>query len=244
MKKAYFIFDGLNSSDYGVYISAGMAFSDAEDDFEKVEIPGRSGDLLIPKNRFRNRSGKYPAFIFARDEEGLSKKVETFRNAIGSKRGYYKLFDSYNPDSYMLAAYAGGLEVSPKSRNRVAEFDVQFDCKPQRFLMTGDNEIEYTADGTIHNPTLFSSKPLLAISGYGTLTIGDYTVEITGTAGTVMYIDCDIMEAYSFTGQTRISRNTDVETGPYFPELKPGLNEISMDASITKVVITPRWWKK
>ena len=244
MKRAYFIFDGLKSSDYGVYISAGMAFSDAEDDFEKVEIPGRSGDLIISKNRLKNRAGEYPAFIFASNAAELSERVERFRNAIGSKSGYFRLFDSYNPGSYMIAAYAGGLKVDAKSRNRLAEFTIAFDCKPQRFLMSGESEIEYTEAGAIFNPTLFDAKPMIKVTGYGTLGLGDYSIEITGEAGMVTYIDCDMMEAYSLSGGAKVSRNAYIDTGPYFPVIKPGSNGITMDATITKVAITPRWWKK
>lgn len=244
VKRAYFIFDGLKSSDYGVYISSGMAFDDAEDDFEKVEIPGRSGDLIISKNRFKNRAGEYPAFIFASGAEQLSRKIETFRNAIGSRRGYCKLYDSYNPDSYMIAAYAGGLEVDAKSRNRLGEFKIEFDCKPQRFLMSGEQEITYTAGGAIHNPTLFEAKPMLKVTGYGTIGIGDYTIVITGNADTVTYIDCDVMDAYALSGGAKVSRNGYIETGNYFPVLKPGRNPITMGANITEMTITPRWWKK
>lgn len=243
-ERGYFVFDGIDSRAYGVYLSAGMAFDGAEDDYEKIEIPGRSGDLIMSSNRLRNRPGSYPAFIFAYDERSFSRKVENFRNAIGSRRGYFKLQDSYNPDTYMMAAYTGGMSVSPQSMNRVGSFDITFDCKPQRFLSSGDVETVYTGNGSIFNPTGFASKPLLIVTGYGQIGLGDYIITITGDANTVTYIDCDVMDAYGITGGIKVGRNGSVTTGKNYPTIEPGINGISLGANISKLSITPRWWEK
>lgn len=47
------------------------------------------------------------------------------------------------------------------------EFDVTFDCKPQRWLTSGETAVAVTSGGTITNPTLFDAEPLLAVEGYG-----------------------------------------------------------------------------
>ena len=59
----WFIFDGKNSRDYGIYISGSGTFNAPEMDITTVEIPGRNGDLTISNNRFRNITVEYPAFI-------------------------------------------------------------------------------------------------------------------------------------------------------------------------------------
>lgn len=243
-KRGYFVFDGIDSRTYGVYLSAGMAFDGAEDDYEKIEIPGRSGDLIISANRFRNREGTYPALIFSRNENDFSRKVARFRNAIGAKRGYFRLQDSYNPDTFMLAAYTGGMSVSAASMNRAGQFDITFDCKPQRFLASGEAETVFTAGGSIFNPTGFASKPLLIVKGYGQIGLGDYLITIAGDSGSVTYIDCDVMDAYGYTGGVKVSRNGSVTTGKNYPTIEPGLNGISLGSNISELSITPRWWQK
>ena len=48
----WFIFDGKNSRDYGIYISGSGTFNAPEMDITTVEIPGRNGDLTISNNGF------------------------------------------------------------------------------------------------------------------------------------------------------------------------------------------------
>ena len=52
----YLIFDGRSSRDYGLYISGSGAFNAPERDVERVEIAGRSGDLILRLYEDQNRS--------------------------------------------------------------------------------------------------------------------------------------------------------------------------------------------
>lgn len=110
---------------------------------------------------------------------------------------------------------------------------------------TGDITLTYGADPyKVINPTLFESKPLLMVTGRGTLSVGDVTITITGTASQVLYIDCDIMEVYSITDGQMQPQNSLVTMNSYdFPKLKPGANKITLGVGITQVVVTPRWWR-
>ena len=63
-RRQYFIFDGVSSKDFGVYISGSGTFDGAERDVSTVEIPGRNGELTLDNGRYKNRSMKYPAFIY------------------------------------------------------------------------------------------------------------------------------------------------------------------------------------
>lgn len=110
---------------------------------------------------------------------------------------------------------------------------------------TGAISLTYGADPyKVVNPTLFESKPLLQVTGRGTLSVGDVTMTITGTASQVLYIDCDIMEVYSITDGQMQPQNSLVTMNSYdFPKLKPGANKITLGVGITQVVVTPRWWR-
>lgn len=110
---------------------------------------------------------------------------------------------------------------------------------------TGDITLTYGADPyKVVNPTLFESKPLLKVTGRGTLSVGDVTMTITGTASQVLYIDCDIMEVYSITNGQMTPQNSLVTiSGNEYPTLQPGATQITLGSGITQVVITPRWWR-
>ena len=248
MKRGVFTFGSIKSDDYDIYISGSGTHNAPEEDVSRIEIPGRNGDLLIRKNRFKNIEVVYPAFTFASNAEGYAEKIREIRNALKSQTGYQRLQDTYHPDEFRMASFIAAIETSDTAVLRAGSFDLAFDCKPQRFLLEGENEIEYsntggsTANYKIVNPSRFPSKPLLKVTGYGTLGIGSYNIAITGTAGQVLYIDCDIMECYSSTGGILTPQNGKITVSAGFPELVGGDNNIQMPSTITALTITPRWW--
>ena len=132
-------FGTINSADYGIYISGEGVFDAPVRDVEVVEVPGRNGDILIDKGRFKNIQVKYPAINKEKDYATFRQRVNDFRNALASQVGYQRLTDTFNPDEYRLAAFYNGLEVSPIGQDTASNIEIIFDCKPQRFLKQGEN---------------------------------------------------------------------------------------------------------
>lgn len=165
-------FDGEMSGDYGLYISGEGAYNAPERDVEMVTIPGRNGALALDHGRFENIEVTYPAGVFGTDEADFADKVGAIRAWLCSKKGYVRLTDEYNPDEFRLAIYKSGLEVSP-AKLMAGEFDLVFQCMPQRFLTSGETPITIghgIIPGTVKNPTRFESRPLLEVTGYGKIT--------------------------------------------------------------------------
>lgn len=232
-----FTFDGINSLDYNIYISGDGVYDAPERVVEMVTIPGRNGALAMDEGRFENMEIHYPAGTFGTDQVDFKSNISAFRNILCSRHSYAVLTDDYHPDEYRLALYKSGLEVEPVQYNNAGEFDIIFECKPQRFLTSGETVTTLTSSGTISNPTAFDSQPLLVITGIGNLTVNGVQIAISKTPTT---IDCETMEAYNGT----TSRNSDIVLTPNkFPVLNPGDNTITLGAGITKVEITPRWWR-
>lgn len=231
------IFGTVDSSTYGIYISGEGVFNAPERIVDMVEVPGRNGALAMDQGCFGNIQVTYPAFNYESSLATFNTKIETFRNALVSKKGYQRLTDSIHTDEFRLGVYHSGLEVNPIMYNTGAKFDIVFDCKPQRFLTSGESTTTLTSSGTISNPTNFDAQPLLVVTGTGTLTVNGVAIAITASPTT---IDCESMEAYNGT----TSRNGSITLTPNrFPVLSPGSNTITLGAGITKVVITPRWWR-
>lgn len=231
----YFIFDEEDSRNYGVYISGQAVFDAPARRGEQIQIPGRNGSLHLDEGCFEDLELKYPAFIV----RGFDDNMQRLRNMLLSKNGYCKLYDSYNPDEYRLARYSSGMEVKPTSTLKEGRFDIVFDCHPQRFLATGETKRTFTESGTITNPTLFEARPLIRVYGTGVLGIGSQSVTIN-TANVYTDIDSEIQDAFKGT----VSCNNYIElSGNKFPVLHPGDNGITLGTGITKVEITPRWWR-
>lgn len=230
----YFTLDGVDSRNFGVYISGQGTFSAPARAYEMLPVPGKNGDLVGTETRFENGELTYPAFIYANFKQNIAE----FRSFINSLFGYHRLVDSYHPDEYRMVFFQGEFNPEVTSKNDAAQFDITFNCKPQRFLLSGETVTTLTADGTITNPTRFNSQPLLRVYGAGNLGINGDTITISQADG-YTDIDCEMMDA--FKGLE--NRNQYLTLTNYnFPVLVPGENGIALGSGITRVEITPRWW--
>ena len=138
-------FDGENSLDYGVYITGEAVYNAPERAVEMISIPGRNGAIALDQGRFENIEVTYPAGTFGDDQPEFASKIRAFRNALASRFNYIKLTDSYHPDEYRLGLYKSGLTTTPVQRSKAGEFPIVFNCKPQRFLTSGETEVDGNA---------------------------------------------------------------------------------------------------
>lgn len=174
------IFDGESSRNYGVYITGEAVYNAPERDVEMVSIPGRNGAFALDNGRFENIEVSYPAGIFADNETDFAEAISDFRNFLCSRNGYVRLTDEYNPGEYRMAIYKSGLEVDP-AQLKAGEFEIVFDCKPQRFLTSGETAVTVTDGQTLTNPTLFPASPLIKCKGYGSISFGGDTLIVKQT---------------------------------------------------------------
>lgn len=170
-------FGGIDTKGFDVFISGDAVYNSPSRDVEMFEIPGRNGAFALDKGRFSNIQVSYPSGIGTKNEAEFREKIEGLRNALSSKVGYQRLEDDYHGEEFRMAVYKGGLDVDP-TMLKAGKFDIVFDCKPQRFLKSGEIEQSITSGDTITNPTLFESHPLLLVDGYGDISINDDVISI------------------------------------------------------------------
>lgn len=170
-------FGGASSKDYGIYITGTGVYNAPERDVEMITIPGRNGDLVLDNGRFSNIEVTYHCGVFGDSQANFAEAVSEFRNLLCSRLGYMRLTDDYNLNEYRMAVYKNGLDVTADAV-RAGEFDITFDCKPQRFLTSGETTITVTSGDEITNPTLFPASPMLMLDGVGDVNIGDYTITV------------------------------------------------------------------
>lgn len=230
----YFVFGGKSSADFGVWISGTGTYDAPARDIEMVSVPGRNGDLTFDNGRFSNIVVKYPAFI----TKWFRTRIDDFRAYMCAHHSYVRLEDTYHPEEYRLALYKSGLSVDVAGRMSAGSFDIEFECKPQRFLKAGDEPLPFGAAGTIYNPTLYPARPLVRCYGTsGTVTVNGTPVSVTGCSE-YADIDCDLMEVYE--GSTNRNGTTTLVNGA-FPVLDPEENDVSF-TGWSRVEVTPRWW--
>ena len=175
----HLIFGGVDSADYGVYINGDAVYNAPERVVEFVDVPGRNGAIALDQGRYNNIEITYPAGTFAKTQEEFRENLSNFRNAILSQKGYQRLEDTYHPEEFRMAVYTAGLEVDPVNYNQAGEFELVFNCKPQRWLTVGEYPIPVESGDVLENPTPFDSGPLLEILGYGQVSFNGYDINVT-----------------------------------------------------------------
>ncbi|MBQ1572531.1 MAG: hypothetical protein IIZ78_15485 [Clostridiales bacterium] len=172
------IFGGVNSADFGIYISGEGVFNAPKRAVEYVQVPGRSGAIAMDLGYYENIEVEYPAFNYEPEMADFIQALRSFRNAICSQTGYQRLNDTFHPDEYRMAVYSEGLEVDPVKFNTASEFTLKFNCKPQRYLLSGESAVDMDSGDSLYNPTPFDASPLLEVEGYGSIEFNGYTIEI------------------------------------------------------------------
>lgn len=223
-------FDGVSTKDFGVYINGAGTYNAPARNREVISVPGRNGDLIIDNGRYENTDVVYHAFIY----RNFSVNVEGLRNLLLSRTGYRRIEDTYHPNEFRMGVYNGDFSADVVEWLEAGEFDLTFNCKPQRFLKSGEDAMTITANTTILNDTGQTAKPLLRVYGAGTFSCNSKNFMIS-SSDVYTDIDCDIMDAYKGT----LNKNQYVSG--IFPELVPGENSISI-GTVSSIELIPRWW--
>ena len=229
-----FVYNGRKSQDFNLVLSGEDTWKKSMPDVERMQIPGRNGDLLLSNHRYSNVSITYHVGI----RRDFDRNFTAFMNFLLKEPGYHRLEGSYHPDYYRMAVL--DKEISPQlsAHNHSGPFALVFSCMPQQYLKSGERMQVLTGSGTVYNPTIYPAKPLLRIYGSGTILIGDERVTITDN-DSFIDLDCELEDAYRDT--VNMNQHLELENGD-FPALHAGSNSITFVSGITKIELIPRWW--
>lgn len=234
-------FAGISSNSVNLIVERYPARPIPSRRYTVTTIPGRSGNLLMDEEAFNNIEQAYDIYIRANGATTFQQSVTEVAEWLLAPSGYQKLYDSYDPDTYRMAYYSGSASIT-NALNTLGRATIKFNCKPWRYLVTGDDPIS-VADGetvTLNNPTGFDAAPLIEVKTQpdttGTIEIGNYIVTIDDAPDDFI-IDSELMDCYN----TTFNMNGYVELTPAYeyPMLKPGANAIAVSGCA--IFITPRW---
>lgn len=233
---------GITSDSLGIFVEAAPAYEKPKRKINVYSVPGRNGDIIRPQDAWENVKQSYEIFAGDGSAHAVPGAFSGVAAWLFGPSGYQRLEDGFDTAHFRLAHFDGPFDVE-NIMTRVGQARITFDCKPQRFLKSGEeSEIFLTAD-TITNPTAFASRPLMLVTGgglSGTVTVNGTTFTISDTSVPV-YIDCETMNCYDGNGNNKnaiVSSSTSE-----FATLAPGNNAISFGGAVSSVEITPRWWE-
>lgn len=235
-----FTYKGKCSDVMGFNITKRSVYNAPAFDINSVEVPGRSGDVLVSQNRYKNKNISYTGFLKAADFPGasqgerLSFGLRQLKGWLCSDVDYHDLKDTYDIGFTRKAFISGETAISDVlDRPDGAELTVTFNCEP--FIYKDEEPYVLAAAGGIYNPFEFDASPRLEITmtAAGSLTVGDKTWNISTYSGTLIYDSMDWYDASNLKNS--------IVTGDGFPVLKPGKNNISWTGGISGVKIYPRF---
>lgn len=135
-------FNGTDLADFGVHISGEGTYNAPSRAVEEQIVPGRNGTLIIDGGRWENIIVTYPAYI----TDDFDDNMAALRSFLASVRGYARLADTYHPNEFRLACFSDEITVRTSGRyNAQGQFDLSFNCKPQRFLTSGEEVTTFDA---------------------------------------------------------------------------------------------------
>lgn len=236
--KYYVVFDGVNSyTDLHLVCSGEKSYKSSGRRVETFTVPGRNGDLVWDDGSYENDR---IAYTF-----GLTEKMKERADSVCSffltrSSAYYRLTSSYHPAYYRMARVASSFDPDV-TLDSVMTFDVEFDCLPQKYLLTGETETEIAENGSavFTNPTAETARPLIKVtSGTGTFQVGNTEVTVSKNNGGLV-IDCESL--ICLEGTESRDRDVSFNTGE-FPVFKAsGDTTVTVPSGMT-VRIVPRWW--
>ena len=201
-----------------------------------VPIAGTNREAIYVEDAWEPYDQPYTLFVGDGTENSIQEAIdETAR--ILNKKGWQILRDDYDSDHFRIAYFKGPFDVENRF-TRAGKFELKFRCRAERYLLSGNAEINVTNGGAIFNPTGYEAKPLIHIegSGNGTVTVNGTTMSFTGITD-YLNIDCDKMDTYRLPSENK----NNLMTGE-FPKLKTGANTVTFTGGIATVRITPRYY--
>lgn len=237
------IYDGKSSRDFGIIVEAFPSMNHGAKRGEPYQIAGRNGVFYDEDGTFDNYVQAYQIAI----REGLFRPADKRCADIQawlSGSGFKRLEDSFEPEYFKLARYAGPLNVE-QILGHVGRCTLEFECQPERWLKSGEEPIVASSTMlTIHNPTPYIAKPLIQIvrTGNTTVSIGidDYLTVGYGSGLETVTIDCDT-GTITAGGENMYGSTTFYTAYCDLPELPPGDVTISA-TNATQITAIPRWY--
>lgn len=246
-------FNGVSARDVGVKgIEKYPDLNRPERKTEVFEIPGRSGSVIFPTDAWENIERQYEIYGGGGRRGTVDLPFMSIASWLNSANGYARLEDTYEPEIFRLAYCTGAMETE-NAYTRLGRATITFNCRPERFLKTGEKEIVLTSGSSvsglkIHNPTGYKAKPILYVkctvnagTGYAlNFASGGKTYQIWTVSEPTMgvFIDCETMDCYDENG---VNRN-DYFTIDEFPVFHPGDTEFSTLKTNYTVKVIPRWY--
>lgn len=231
-RKLFIIFNNINSyEDLGLRIIRRPNIPSPIQNKTTKEVPGRDGLLYEVLGGYKDIVIQIE-FNFI-DRTNLKEKFRQVKAWINEIEDDKLIFSDDIEWFYKVVDINlnGDFETILKQKGL---FKIDFTCRAYQYMIDGNNPIFMPNNSTLYNYYL-SSKPLIKITGHGTVNVSINNHKFTVPVSDYVYVDSELELAY------RDKNNYfNIKNGK-FPILQKGANTITYSSNVTKFEITPRW---
>lgn len=240
--------DDTSNHEVGLVMQGELALSEPEPVVETVRVLGRNGDLHIYDGTYRNRTATVDAYAY-RDRR-VKEAYSRIYPWLYGKQGYRKIRTDDDLDHYLMGRVLPSAAMKTRI-DRMAPFTITFDCKPQRFLVSGDEAVIIKeGTNTLLNTTNYPSFPIVRAVVKWSNASGA-TVEINGQQIHLPRLEAiDVVAIYDCETSHLSYKTLDGNPAGYGDRylvhdaitLEAGTNTISL-SGVSEAEIVPRWWE-
>ena len=225
----WFEWNGVRCTQYGIHVLEQPPVTIPSERVTFTDVPGRSGSLTQLEGDDVYDDMVLTATCLIADPSRIPEIAAWLRGSgtvtFANRQGgfYHARVVNQIPFEKILRG------------NPHRSFAINFRCKPFWYL-SDVGLITLTTSGTfITNPGSVASEPVIAVYGYGeiTLMVGMTITELEITDKNTL--DTPLMEAYSGSTSMNSCMSGD------FPSLLPGKNAVSWSGNVSRVEIQPNW---
>lgn len=224
------LFNNRSCRDFGILPVKRPNVQTPSKEVETIQIPGRSGILIVDHKRYEPIVLNVE-FNFAAREEQWNKIFRSAKRWLLDGKGRLEFSDDAD---YFYQVYFVRIEDGERETRRIGRFTASFTCDPYMYLKRGLRE--YDVKEVAFNP-YDTAHPIYKIKGEGVCVVSVNGKEMRANIGQNLTIDTELMMSYR---EDRTLQNT-VVTGDYENlYLKAGDNTISISKGFGVKVI-PNW---
>ena len=245
-----FEFNSKKLSDIGAVLMENPHYTLSVKELDFTALPGKSGDIITDKNRFKNSSISYkvssmPLFCSYTEQEF----VYVLSEWLLTSYDYKILRDTYNP-GYFRKAVCTDIANPTVEANKMVWTTVTFNCDPFLYSDSGLQSVTFSSNSNcriekviFRNPEKWESEPVIEIipssSAVVSLKINDISFAVYDTDKTII-VDVPSRNVYDTNGEPC----NDLIEAPKLPVLLPGNNEITASGTGGFSVKITRNWRR
>ena len=216
----------VSSKSLGIRFCAPVEIPATAMGIDDIEVSGRAGSLT----RFKGWQDSEITLKLA-----VRGGLEAYRKAAHALTAAHTIGFSGEPGMFRYLKHVRISSALPSLSTWIM-FEAELCCQPFTYLETGLKQLTLNASGTIINPGLLASDPVITVFGTRELKlkINDTALIVSAPSGQLT-IDSPRLTAH-VAGKT----HTDGISGP-FPHLSSGTNHIELGTGISRIEIQGNW---